>query len=184
MTREQALELLNNHVKNPSLIKHSLAAEALMKGLARKFGEPEEKWGLAGLLHDLDWEETKDTPEQHSLKTFQILQDADIDPEVAEAIRTHNYVHGIEPVGLLGKALYSAEEITGLVTACALVQSDKKLSSVTRESVLKKFKSKSFASGVNREIVMLVEPWLGITLSELVDICLEEMKGVARDLGL
>lgn len=184
MTREQAIELLNQHIKNPNLIKHCLAAEALMKGLARKFGEPEEKWGLAGLLHDLDWELTKDNPDEHSFKTFEILKKTDVDPEVAEAIRKHNHVHGLEPETLLEKALYSAEEITGLVTACALVQPDKKLGNVDRESVLKKFKAKSFAAGVNREIIMLVEPWLKIKLEDLVDICLGEMKKISAELGL
>jgi len=184
MTREQALGLLREHIKNQNLINHSLAAEALMRGLARKFKENEEKWGLAGLLHDLDWEETKDTPEQHSFETFEILKNTDIDPEVAEAIRVHNHIHGIEPQTLLAKALYSAEEITGLVTASALVRPDKKLAGVDRDSVLKKFKSKSFAAGVNRDIIMLVEPWLGMKLSELVDICLSEMKGISNELGL
>lgn len=184
MTRQQALELLHRHIKNPNLIKHGLAAEALMKGLAKKFGQDENKWGLAGLLHDLDWEETQSNPEEHSFKTYEILGETDIDPEVREAIRIHNHVHGLTPHSLFEKALYSAEEITGLVTACALVQPDKKLASVDSESVMKKFKSKSFAAGVNREIIKLVEPWLGITVEELVEICLKEMKGIAGNLGL
>lgn len=184
MTRDEAWQLLQRHIKNPNLIKHSLAAEALMRGLARKFGEDEEKWGLAGFLHDLDWEETWDNPNEHSLKAYEILKTSDIDPEIAEAIRVHNHVHGIAPQTLLEKALYSAEEITGLIVACALVQPDRKLASVTRESVLKKFKSKSFAAGVNRELIIQVEPMLGMKLEELVDISLEEMKKIAEELGL
>lgn len=184
MSREEALALLHENIQTPNLIKHSLAAEALMGGLARRLEQDEEKWKLAGLLHDLDWDQTKDNPSEHSLKTFEILQGTSIDPEVAEAIRKHNPIHGLKPESLLEKALYSAEEITGLVTACALVRPDKKLSGVNRDSVLKKFRSKSFAAGVDREIVMLVEPWLGIKLEELIDICLTEMKNIAEELGL
>lgn len=184
MSRNEALDLLKQHIKNENLIKHSLAAEALMKGLARKFEENEEKWGLAGLLHDMDWEETKDNFDQHSLKTFEYLKDTDIDEGVALAIKRHNPVHKLELETLLDKALYSAEEITGLVTACALVQPEKKLASVTKESVMKKFKVKSFAAGVDREIVGQVEPLLGITVEELVDVCLREMKKISKELGL
>lgn len=184
MTRDEAWQLLQRHIKNPNLIKHCLAAEVLMKGLARRFDEDENKWGLAGLLHDLDWEETQNNPQTHSLKAYEILKTTDIDPEIAEAIRVHNHVHGIAPRTLLEKALYSAEEITGLIVACALVQPDKKLASVDRESVLKKFKSKSFAAGVNRELIMQSKPMLGISLEELVDICLGEMKKIANELEL
>lgn len=184
MTRDEALELLRRHIKNENLIRHSLAAEALMKGLAGKLGQDEQKWGLAGLLHDLDWEETRENFQEHSLKSYEYLRDTGIDPEVALAIKRHNPVHKLELVTLLDKALYSAEEITGLITAAALVQPDKKLASLTPESVMRKFKNKAFAAGVDRDIVSQVEPLLGITVEELVGICLEEMREIADELGL
>lgn len=184
MNRNEALQLLKQNIKNDNLIKHSLAAEALMTGLAQRFGQDTEKWGLAGLLHDLDWEKTKDNPDKHSLLTCEILEDFDIDSEIVEAIKTHNPRHQLEPKGLLAKALYSAEEITGLVTAAALVQPDKKLSKLSTDSVMRKFKTKSFAAGVDREIVSLVEPWLGITIEELIDICLRQMREISEEIGL
>jgi len=184
MNREEAAALLRENIKNENLIKHCLAAEVLMRGLARKLDEDEEKWGLAGLLHDLDWEQTKDEPSRHSLVAYDILEKTDLDGEVALAIKRHNPAHKLELETLLDKALYSAEEITGLLTACALVQPEKKLSALTRESVMKKFKNKSFAAGVDREVVKLVEPWLGISVEELVDICLEEMNKISDELGL
>ncbi len=184
MTRDQALALLHQHVQNPNLLKHMLAAEALMKGLARKFGESEDKWGLAGLLHDLDYDELRDKPEQHSLKAYEILKQTDLDPEVCEAIKIHNPLHGLKPETLLDKALYCAESLTGLVVACALVQPDKKLVSLTPESVLKKFKSKSFAAGTKRDLIAQAPELIGINVEGLVEICLTEMQKIAGDLGL
>ena len=107
-----------------------------------------------------------------------------IDPEIALAIKRHNPAHKLELETLLDKALYSAEEITGLITACALVQPEKKLANVKVKSVMKKFKNKSFAAGVDREIVKQVEPLLGIKVEELVEICLEEMNKISDELGL
>lgn len=121
-TREEALELLHQHVTTPNLIKHMLATEAFMRGLARKFGENEDKWGIAGLLHDLDYDETKTMPEKHSLIAFDELTALGIDPEICQAIKVHNYMHGLEPQTLLDKALYCGETYTGFITACALVQ--------------------------------------------------------------
>jgi hypothetical protein len=184
MTREQALELLDQHVKNQNLVKHMLATEVLMRGLARKFGEPAEKWGLAGLLHDIDYEETKDRPEEHSLKGYELLKNAGVDLEICEAVKAHNHMHGIEPVTMLDKALFCSEALTGFFVACALVQPDKKLATVTVESALKKFKTKSFAAGANREIILQCEPLLGMKLEELMEICLKEMQGIAGELGL
>lgn len=184
MTREQALDLLHQHIKTPNLLKHLLATEALMKALARKYGENEEKWGLAGLLHDLDWDETRNNPQEHSLNAYEILKKTDLDPEVAEAIKIHNPIHGIVPVTRLDQALYCCESMTGFLVACALVQPDKKLALLTRESVLKKFKSPSFAAGTKRDLILRAERMLGLKLEELVDICLGAMRAIAGELGL
>lgn len=184
MTKQQALELARQHIKNENLIKHLIAAGAVMRALARYFGEDEGKWELAGLLHDIDWEETQNTPELHTVKAREYLTYAGVDPEVVKAVYVHNHVHGIEPQTLLEKALYCAEELTGLIVAVALVQPDKKLASVKVESVLKKFKEKSFAKGVNREIILRSREFLGMELKELVQLELKAMQVVANELGL
>src|SRR3989338_6887534 len=104
MTRDEAFALLSQHVKTPNLIKHMLATEALMRGLARKFGEDSEKWGMAGLLHDIDYDETKD-PKEHSLKGAEILKAAGVDEDICNAVKIHNPEHGIPPVTQMDKAL-------------------------------------------------------------------------------
>ena len=155
-----------------------------MCALARKFKEDEELWGLTGLVHDIDWELTESTPEQHSLVGAQWLAEVGFPAEIVEAVRVHNHMHGIEPKTLLEKSLWCAEELTGLIVACALVQPDKKLSSVKPESVMKKFKTQSFAKGVNREIIAKCQEMIGLTLEELIDIELKAMQEMATDIGL
>lgn len=182
--RDDALSLLRQHVKSENLIKHMIAAEAVMRALAVRFNEDEERWALAGLLHDLDWEETQHAPEQHSIKAQEYLLAAGIDPVVRRAIYVHNHMHGVDPESLLEKALYTAEELTGFIVACALVQPDRKLASLSADSILKKFKQPSFAKGVNRDIVMKAENMLGISLSELIQIELDAMKEISEELGL
>lgn len=196
MNRDEALTLLREHVKTPHLLKHMLATEALMRGLARKFGqddpsrlgaatlaEAEDKWGIAGLLHDIDYDETKD-PKQHSLKGYQILINAGVDTEICEAVKIHNPEHGIPPATLLDKALMTGETMTGFIVACALVTPDKKLNSVNLDSAMKKFNSKSFAAGADREIMKQIEPLTGMKLETLMEICLKEMQNIAGELGL
>lgn len=183
MNREEAVALLNQHVKTPNLIKHMLATEVLMRALARKFGENEEKWGIAGLLHDIDYDETKD-PKEHSLKGYEILKSAGVDPEICEAVKIHNPTHGFKPQTLLDKALFCGESMTGFLVACALVMPDKKLASVSLDSAMKKFRTKSFAGGVKREEIMQCEELLGMKVEELMEACLKEMQGISDELGL
>lgn len=192
--RNKTLELIDQHIQNQGLKKHLLASEALMRALARKLlkddlpaealAKAEETWGLAGLVHDLDWEETKDTPERHSLLAAEILEKEGFPAELISAVKIHNHLHGLEPQTLLEKTLYATEEITGLIVACALVTPNKKLNEVTVERVLKKFKEPSFAKGVNREIILKCEPFLGLTLDQLIAIALEAMQGIGDELGL
>ena len=184
MTRDQAWVLVQEKVKGGFLRNHLLASEAIMRALARKFKEDEELWGLTGLVHDIDWELTESTPEQHSLVGAQWLAEVGFPAEIVEAVRVHNHMHGIEPKTLLEKSLWCAEELTGLIVACALVQPDKKLSSVKPESVMKKFKTQSFAKGVNREIIAKCQEMIGLTLEELIDIELKAMQEMATDIGL
>ncbi len=182
--RENALQLLRQHVKNENLIKHMLAAEAVMRALAEKFEGNADEWGLTGLLHDIDWEETQDNPHNHSLVSSVYLAHEGVGSEVVQAIKTHNHLHGIIPQTLLEKALYSAEELTGLLVACALVQPSKKIADVSVDRVLKKFKQPSFAKGVNREIIMKSEELLGITLEDLIQLELSAMQRIAHEIGL
>ncbi|MBI2607723.1 MAG: HDIG domain-containing protein [Candidatus Doudnabacteria bacterium] len=184
MNRNEALHLLNEHIKNINLVRHGIAVEAMMKALAVKFGGNKDDWGLAGLLHDLDWEKTKDDFNNHTKVTKEILEKTDLKPEIIKAIYVHNWDHGIKPETLLEKTLYCVEELSGLITAVALVQPDKKLASVTADSVLKKFKQKSFAAGVKREIILLCKDYINLELPELVEISLGAMKESAEEIGL
>lgn len=182
--RDKAIEILHTHVQGEGLRKHMYAAEAIMRALARKFNEDEDAWGLAGLLHDVDWEETENDMEQHSVKSKGYLSEAGLDPKIINAIYVHNHMHGIEPESLFERSLYCAEELTGLIMACALVRPDKKLSGVEVSSVKKKFKQPSFAAGVNRDIVARCEEMIGMTLDELIELELEAIKEISEDLGL
>jgi len=182
--RERALELIDQYIKNENLKKHLLAVENLMRHLARRFNEDEEIWALAGLLHDLDWDITKETPEKHPLLAVEILEKEGFPKEVIEAIRKHNHLQGLTPETNLEKALYSCEEITGLIVAVALVMPNKKLSEVTVERILNKFKEPSFAKGVNREIILKAEEMLGLKLEELAEIALKATQEISDKLGL
>lgn len=184
MTRDEALQLLEEHLKADNLRKHCLAAEAIMRALAHHFGEDEERWGLAGLLHDLDFEETRDDPARHGLVAAELLKQKGFDDEFVEAVKAHN----AEGLGLVREtrfqhALAAAETITGLIVATALVYPDKKLASVKTSSITKRMKKKDFARNVSREIIMECEE-IGLTLQEFAEISLRAMQGIAGELGL
>jgi hypothetical protein len=185
--RERALGLLEEHIKNRNLVKHNLAAGALMKVLAERFGEEDRAdfWELAGLVHDLDWEETSGIPEKHGTRAAEILAEEGFPEEVVRAVKRHNFMAGIEPPEtMLEKALYYGEEITGLIVAAALISPEKKLSGITPENILNRFKEKAFARGVNRELLSETPDKLGIGLEELAKIALEAMRGISEELGL
>ena len=190
ITREKALELLHEYVKNPNLIKHHLAVEIQMRALAIYFQEKgianinKDAWAMAGLLHDMDWEITESEPQKHSIMTAEILNKIGVHPAIVEAIKVHNHTHGLKPETLMQKVLYCAEELTGLVVAAARVQPDKKLASVDIPSVIKKFKDKAFARGVNREIILKCKEFLGMELDELISLTLLAMQARAGELGL
>jgi hypothetical protein len=182
--KQKALELIEEHIKNQNLKKHLLAVENLMRHLARKFSEDEEIWALAGLLHDLDWEITKETPEKHTLLAAEILEKEGFPENIISAVKKHNYLHNLTPETNLEKALYCCEEITGFITAVALVMPNKKINEVTIERVLKKLKEPSFAKGVNRKIILKAEEMLGLKLEELIDITLKAMNEISEELKL
>ncbi|MDH3454522.1 MAG: HDIG domain-containing protein [Desulfuromonadales bacterium] len=184
ISREQAFELVNLHVKSPNMINHCLAAEAVMRALAERLGEDPEKWGLAGLLHDLDAETHTDL-DVHTRETARILAEQGVDDGIVEAIRLHNeQAHPGERRSTQFQHLLAAgETITGLIVATALVYPDKKLASVKPKSVRKRIKERAFAAGANRDIIRECEV-AGIPLDEFCDLSLLAMQGIAGELGL
>lgn len=185
--REAGIKLLRENIKNENLIKHNLAAGALMKELADYFNESDQKdlWELSGLLHDIDWEKTSERPEEHGKIGETIIREAGLPEEVALAVRRHNFMSGVEaPETLMEKALYYCEEITGLVVAAALVLPSRKLADVTPETVLKRFKEKAFARGVNRELLLEAPKHLEITLEKMAELAVRSMQNIHEELGL
>ncbi len=182
ITREEALELLRAHVSDEKLIKHMLAVEAIMRALARRLGEDEELWGLTGLLHDLDYEETKDDFSRHGLRSAEMLE-GKLPEEGLHAIRAHNDRTGVQPETKLDFALRASDALSGLIVASALVMPNKKLAEVKVRTLRKKFKSKDFARGVDRDRIRLCEE-LGLSLEEFFELGLEAMKSIADQLGL
>lgn len=187
ISREQALALVNEKLTSPHLRKHSLAVEAAMKGLARHLGGDESRWGMVGLLHDIDWDATKDAPDKHTKQTIAWLTDlGHTDKELHTAILSHNHHHNGEgePVTQMEWSLYTCDELTGFIVARTLVLPTKKIADVTPESVIKKFPSKSFAAGVNRLQIQMCEEKLGIKLIDFVGIVLKSMQEISNDLSL
>jgi len=183
MNREEALDSIKTNVENENLIKHMLATEAIMRSLARRFGENEEEWGLTGLLHDIDVELTEGDMSSHSKLGADLAQELGASEAMAHAILCHNERHGVPCETKLDKALFCADPLTGLIIAAALVRPDKKLAGLEAQSVKKKFKEKSFAAGANREQIALCSE-IGLELDEFIELGLKAMKGIAADLGL
>lgn len=181
LTREEAYKLVKPRFSNKNLFKHVLAVEAVMRELANHLKEPEESWGLAGLLHDLDYEGTVNTPERHTLVTEEVLKPYNLPPEIIHAIKCHNNLAVRE--SLMDKALYAADPVTGLIVAATLMHPDKKLHSVDKEFVLRRFKEKSFARGADRGQIKSCEE-MGLSLETFIDISLRGMQNISDDLGL
>jgi len=152
--------------------------------LARHFDEDEEKWALAGLLHDIDYDKVKDDLSQHSLLGSKVLEDLGIDKDICQAVKVHNEAHGIPPQTLMEKALFVTDPLTGLIVAATLVLPSKKLVDLTTENVLNRFKEKAFARGANREIIKKCEELLGLKLEEFVKIGLLAMQKIGAQLAL
>ncbi len=184
ISRPEAFALLQDHVKTPNMLKHCLASEAVMRALAEHLGEDPEKWGLAGLLHDLDAETHTDLT-VHTIETARILTGRGLDAEIIEAIRLHNETAhpGEKRSTPFHHLLAAGETITGLIVATALVYPDKRLASVKPKSVRKRIKERAFAAGANRDIIRECEV-AGIPLAEFCDLCLVAMQGIAGDLDL
>jgi putative nucleotidyltransferase with HDIG domain len=181
--RQEAYALLCKYNSNESLIRHALAVEAVMRYMARKDGEDEEKWGIIGLIHDLDYEQF---PDEHCRKSPELLREAGWPEDYIRAVVSHGWgiCSDVEPVSALEKTLYAIDELTGLVATSALVRPSKSVLDMESGSVKKKWKDKRFAAGVNREVIEKGAALLGMDLAELITDTIMGMRTVARDIGL
>ncbi len=183
LSREEALNLIKSWISKRNVILHMLAVEAIMRNVARYLGEDEEVWGLAGLLHDIDYEETEEKPDKHGLLAEEILK-GHVSDEIINAIKAHNFKYtGVKPQSLLDKALIACDAVSGLLVACALVMPSKKLEEVKVETVIKKFKDKDFARGADRERILLCEA-INIPKEKFFGLALQGLKNIAQDIGL
>ena len=182
-TREQALRLLREYNRNDQLIRHALAVEGVMRYCARKKGEDEEKWGIVGLIHDLDYEQF---PDQHCQKSEEILREQEWPEEYIRAVVSHGWgiCSQVEPESEMEKTLYAIDELTGLVAATALVRPSKSVLDLKPKSVKKKWKDKRFAAGVDRSIIERGAAMLGVEISELISDTIAGMREVADQIGL
>lgn len=183
MTRDELVSEVQKRVKTRNLFKHTLAVEAVMRRLATHFGEDPERWGAAGLLHDIDYEETKDDPANHSLKSGTIAQGMGFDREIVDAVEAHNEVHGLPRNTMMSKALYSSDPLTGLIVAAALISPEKKLSAIDTRFVVNRMGERSFAKGANRDIIRSCSD-MGLDLEDFIAMGLEAMQGIHEELGL
>jgi len=187
MNKQEAIAFVNSTTTNKNLVKHMLAVGACMKALANHFHEDEEKWEVAGIVHDGDYEMFKNTPEKHPSAIVPMLEKQGATPEVIQAVYRHGWGFKAdipEPQTKMEWSLYACDELTGLITAVTLVRPSKKLADVKVEDVLKKWKQKEFARSVKRENIDFCEPKLGIIRSDFIAICLKAMQGISDKLGL
>lgn len=183
-TREQALNLLKKYNKSDSLLKHAYSVEAVMKHFSELFGEPDrEKWGIIGLVHDLDYEMY---PEQHCKKVRSILEEEHWPEDYIHAVESHGWkiCVDVEPVERMEKVLYTIDELTGLITATALMLPSKSILDTELKSVKKKFKQKRFAAGVNRDVIEEGAGMLGMELDRVIEETIKGMRDVAEEIGL
>lgn len=181
MTREDAWRLVQDKIKNENLRKHILAVEAVMRGLAEHFGEDAERWACAGLLHDIDYEETVDNPEAHGKIGAEFLQGLGVDDVIVNAVLAH--ADKAPRNSLINKCIFCSDPVTGLVVAAALVRPDKKLAGVEVKNLLKRFKEKRFAAGADRDRISACEE-AGLSLEQFLEIALKSMQKISADLGL
>lgn len=178
MNYEEAHQIMEAHLKNPNMRKHSYAVEAGMRAYARKFGEDEEKWAVAGILHDFDYEKW---PEEHPHKGEPMLREMNVPDEIVQAIQEHG---DIPAESQMGKALKAVDRLSGFITAVALVRPDKKIGDVKVKSVKKKMKAKAFAAQIDRDDLIKCADDLGVPFDEHVEIVLGAMQSISDKLGL
>jgi putative nucleotidyltransferase with HDIG domain len=181
MDFEEAKKLVFSKLGNVNLQKHCLAVAAVMKHLARRFNQDENRWALAGILHDLDYEETLNSPERHSLVTVEWLGSYNLNPEILDAIKAHG--NKAERNSLMNKAIWAADPVTGFLVACALIRPEKKLAAVEVDFAVKRMKEKRFAAGANRDQIRSCSE-MGLGLEEFMGTSINAMKEIAGELGL
>jgi len=194
MDREEAFDLVKKYIKNKNLIKHCLAVEAIMKGIAKELNKvksrskdkklfDEKKWAIAGLVHDIDYESTARDPENHSLIGAEILKKNNFGEDIIYAVKAHNSIHNLPLQSKLDIALFAADPLSGLIVASALIKPEKKIKAIDTQFVLNRFKEKSFAKGADRSQILACER-IGLTLKEFIEIALISMQKIDKDLGL
>ncbi len=181
MTREYAARMVRERIKNNNLFKHCLATEACLKELAVNLGEDQEKWGLAGLLHDIDYEETATQPLRHGIVGSEFLEKNGIEPDIVHAVKVH--AGHAAPENSLDWALFATDPVTGLIVASALMHPEKKLGSLDIDFVMRRYKEKRFAAGANREQIASCTN-LGLELERFIELCLKGMQKISDNLGL
>ncbi|MDO8592865.1 MAG: HDIG domain-containing protein [bacterium] len=190
LTKEQAGQLIDQYITDKITKLHLIETQAIMRALAKHFNKNEEEWGIIGLLHDIDWDLTKNNPAEHCVKAVEILKQAGATDFLIENIISHGYSHASIPAHQdkqrstkLQHALVAAETLTGLIIASALVQPEKKLACVSPKSLMKKFKAKAFAAKCNRELIKECEQ-AGIGLEEFLKLGLKALQEISGGLGL
>ena len=181
MNRPEALELLKQHLKNKNLVKHCLAVEACMRAVAARLGQDQGPWGLAGILHDLDYEITEKSPDLHTTETVRVLREKGIAEPIIHAVEAHAAKVPCESP--MDWAIFSIDPLTGLIIAATLMHPDKKLASIDLEFVKRRYKEKSFARGARREEIEECRN-IPMELDDFITLCIGAMQGISADLGL
>jgi putative nucleotidyltransferase with HDIG domain len=184
MNETEAKSFVIEKIKNKNLVKHCLAVGAIMDELASKFNQDVLDWRLAGLLHDIDYETTKDDPLKHSLEGATVLEVMGFKKEIVESVKTHNEAHGIPPSSLMAKALYCCDPMSGLIVAATLVLPSKKISDLNADNIVNRFYEKSFAKGANRNIIARCQDLLNLSLKDFSEISLVAMQKISKELEL
>jgi putative nucleotidyltransferase with HDIG domain len=185
-TREDAFVLLKKHNSDESHIKHARAVEGTMRHFARKMGGDEDLWGVVGILHDIDWEKTMAEPERHCNLAPELLRDAGVGEEIIHAVQSHGWsiCSDVEPINDMEKVLFTIDELTGLVITAGLVRPSKSLADLEVKSVKKKWKDKTFARGVNRDIIQKGAEMMGMSLDEVIENTIAAMRPIEKEIGL
>jgi len=181
MDRDEALTLVKQHLKNKNLIKHCLAVEACMQAMAAKLDQDVQKWGLAGILHDLDYEVTQKSPELHTVETVKILEAKGIEPDIIQAVKAH--AGQVPCESPMDWSIFSIDPLTGLIIAATLMHPNRKLQDIDLGFVKRRYKEKSFAKGARREDIEQIRN-IGVDLDEFIELCIGAMQGIHSDLGL
>ena len=184
--RDQALELLKKYNKDESHIHHALAVEGAMRHFANLAGEDEDLWGVVGLLHDIDWEQTTDTPERHCHVAPEMLREAGVDEDIIHAVVSHGYgiCSDVEPSNAMERTLFAIDELTGLIITAGLVRPSRSLSDLELKSVKKKWKDKAFARGVNRDVIREGAERMGMPLDTVIEETIKALRPIEKEIGM